>query len=229
MILPLATALILFVGTHFLMSHPLRAPMVRRLGEGGFTGVYSAVSIATFGAAILLYARIPDGAMLWTAGPIVEAAVTTVMLVASVLLVGSLIKNPALVGGVTSSTDAKATGVYSVTRHPMMWAFALWGMGHITVAPTPRSLLLCSAIIILALVGAGLQDSKKTKLDPVGWVDWKARTSFTPFVAIIQGRATLGGFRLIVVLVGIALWLAASWLHGPLAGTPVGVWREPIS
>ena len=35
-----------FVGTHFLMSHPLRAPMVKALGEKGFAGVYSLVSLA---------------------------------------------------------------------------------------------------------------------------------------------------------------------------------------
>lgn len=38
MLLIAATA---FVGTHFLMSHPLRAPLVSRLGEKGFLGLYS--------------------------------------------------------------------------------------------------------------------------------------------------------------------------------------------
>ena len=35
-----------FVGTHFLMSHPLRSPMVSALGERGFAGVYSLVVAA---------------------------------------------------------------------------------------------------------------------------------------------------------------------------------------
>ena len=44
MLLIAATA---FVGTHFLMSHPLRAPLVSRLGEKGFLGLYSLVAAAT--------------------------------------------------------------------------------------------------------------------------------------------------------------------------------------
>ena len=45
----LALASAAFVGTHFLMSHPLRASMVGALGEKGFAGVYTLVSLATFG------------------------------------------------------------------------------------------------------------------------------------------------------------------------------------
>ena len=40
-------AAITFVGTHFLMSHPLRAPLVRAVGEKGFLGLYSLVAFAT--------------------------------------------------------------------------------------------------------------------------------------------------------------------------------------
>ena len=50
MIDPLASliaASIAFVGTHFAMSHPLRAPMVGVLGAGGFMIAYSLVSAAT--------------------------------------------------------------------------------------------------------------------------------------------------------------------------------------
>ena len=42
----LATAA--FVGSHFWMSHALRANMVRRFGEGGFAIIYSLVSFALF-------------------------------------------------------------------------------------------------------------------------------------------------------------------------------------
>ena len=42
----LIAARIAFVGTHFAMSHPLRGPMMKALGDGGFMGVYSLVSAA---------------------------------------------------------------------------------------------------------------------------------------------------------------------------------------
>src|SRR5439155_5038182 len=38
---------ILFVGTHFLMSHPLREPLVGRVGEGPFRAIYVVVSLIT--------------------------------------------------------------------------------------------------------------------------------------------------------------------------------------
>ena len=44
-----------FVGTHFLLSHPLRRPLVDRLGEGPFRGIYTLVSFATFGLTIWVY------------------------------------------------------------------------------------------------------------------------------------------------------------------------------
>jgi hypothetical protein len=35
----LALAALMFVGTHFLLSHPLRRPVFRRFGEKGFAGI----------------------------------------------------------------------------------------------------------------------------------------------------------------------------------------------
>ena len=44
----LVAACLAFVGTHFAMSHPLRAGMVRALGEKGFQGVYTLANLDTF-------------------------------------------------------------------------------------------------------------------------------------------------------------------------------------
>ena len=46
-LLNLIAANVAFVGTHFIMSHPLRAPMVSLLGALGFQLAYTAVSAAT--------------------------------------------------------------------------------------------------------------------------------------------------------------------------------------
>lgn len=88
------------------------------------------------------------------------------MLVASVLLMGSLVRNPALAGTEASAATAKAGGVYAVTRHPMVWTFAIWGVSHILVYSVPKNVILSGAIIVLALVGSALQDRKKTAPDP---------------------------------------------------------------
>ncbi len=59
---------IAFVGTHFLLSHPFRAPIVRAVGGGPFRGIYSLVSLITFGLMIYFYRAIGRDAIMWTAG-----------------------------------------------------------------------------------------------------------------------------------------------------------------
>ncbi len=56
----LVAANIAFVGSHFAMSHPLRAPMVKLLKDGGFSAVYSLVSAATLLWVYLAYTAAPS-------------------------------------------------------------------------------------------------------------------------------------------------------------------------
>jgi len=107
----------------------------------------------------------------------------------------------------------------------MMWAFAIWGLAHILIYPIAKNIVLSSAIIVLALVGAALQDRKKAALDPQGWTAWESRTSYLPFVAIAQDRAAFGGFGAHALGGGVVVWLLATWAHIPLAGWPAGIWR----
>lgn len=218
-VLAAATA---FVGTHFLLSHPLRAAVVTRIGERGFLGLYSLVAFATLGWLTLAYRAAPPEVPMWHVGNMLWAIGTAVMLVASVLLVGSLIGNPALPDpGGAEKPVPMPRGVFTITRHPMMWGFALWGLVHILVMPTPSNIILAGAIIVLALVGAHLQDRKKRLLQPDFWPAWEARTSYWPFA----GPARIGGFRGHDIAGGLAVWLIASWAHLPLAGWDAGIWR----
>ncbi len=214
-----------FVGTHFALSHPLRAPLVARLGERGFLLLYSLVAAGTLYWLVQAYRAIAPTPMLWPVGDAIWAAASAVMLVASVLFMGSLVRNPALVtGGAPAAVPAEARGVYAVTRHPMMWAFALWGLVHIAVYPVAANIVLAGAIVVLALVGAALQDAKKLRAVP-GWRAWTERTSFMPFGAVLRGQARWGRFGGHTLGGGTVLWLAATWAHIPLAGWAAGVWR----
>lgn len=214
-----------FVGTHFAMSHPLRRPLVARLGEAGFTGLYSLVSFITLGLTIWAYVAAPVTGPAWPVGDVVWGVATALMLAASILLMGSLVRNPALPGAAKQAATAEARGVYGITRHPMLWSFAIWGVSHVLVLPIAKNIILSGAIIFLSLVGAVFQDRKKAQLDPQGWSAWQRRTSYMPFAAIAQRRTQFGGFGLHAILGGIVVWLAATWAHIPLAGWPAGIWR----
>jgi uncharacterized membrane protein len=212
----LTIALIAFVGTHFLMSHPLRAPMVAQFGAAGFQGVYSLVSLATLGWAAYAFREAPVGTPLWVAGDGLNIAATAVMFVASVLLAGSFIGNPALPQpGADKLAMQTPAGVFAITRHPMMWSFALWSLAHVLVSPRPAVLVLSGFIALLALGGSAGQDAKKAKLMGDSWQVWVSRTSFVPKPAW-PGRVALIG--------GTFIWLAATWAH-PIAGAPTaGLW-----
>jgi len=215
-----------FVGSHFLLSHPLRAPIVRAVGEMPFQGIYSLVALATFGWLALAFRAVPAETPLWAVGDGLWIVGTLIMLPASVLFVGSLRGNPALPGPPRApGVPPEPRGVFSVTRHPMMWSLALWGVAHILVMPTPANIVLAKTIIILALVGAALQDRKKEKLQPETWRAWEKHTSYWPLGAILSGRVKFSPAGMVPVIGGIALWLAATWAHLPLAGIPAGIWR----
>ena len=221
-----AIAATAFVGTHFLMSHPLRSGLVARVGEGGFAGIYSLVSFGTLGGLGWAFWTAPITEALWPVGNALWAVVTVVMLLASVLLMGSLIRNPALpTGGAPAAIPAEAQGVFAVTRHPMMWSVALWGFSHVAVYPVAKSIIVAVAMIVLALVGAALQDRKKERLQPETWRAWEGRTSFTPFAAIASGRARPASLGLHTLAGGAVIWLAATWAHLPLSGWAAGIWR----
>ncbi len=126
-----------FVGTHFLLSHPLRAGLVRRFGTGGFQGIYSVVALATFSWAVINFGRTSPSPMLWDGQGLIPWSLATVLTYGVVaLFLASVIGNPALAGAnVSGLSTVLPRGAFRVTRHPMMFAFALWGVTHILIAP----------------------------------------------------------------------------------------------
>jgi uncharacterized membrane protein len=223
----LIIALTAFVGAHFLLSHPLREPLAAKLGAAGFQGVYSLVALATLGWAVLAFRAAPSGEPLWAVGDGLWAVSTVLMLAASILLLGSFVRNPALPApGAAKLASQPARGVFAITRHPMMWSFALWSLSHVLVSPRPAVIVLCTFVVLLALVGAAGQDVKKAKLMGAAWRDWSSRTSYWPFAGQVSGRIPWSFPGMHAIGGGLVVWLAATWAH-PLAGagTTAGIWR----
>ncbi|HVM23022.1 MAG TPA: NnrU family protein [Sphingomicrobium sp.] len=209
----LTLSAILFVGMHFLLSHPLRAPLVRAAGEQGFRAIYSVIALLTFGAMIYFYHRIGDEPPLWLAGDALWIAASLLMWLGSVLFVGSFVRNPAFPGA--PGPKGGPTGVFRITRHPMMWGFAIWAGVHLAVVAIPKALVFDGAILLLALAGAAMQDRKKAAAMGDTWHEWTAQTAFVPFT---RGAGNPG---MVALVGGTLLFFLATWAH-PI---PAGFWR----
>lgn len=215
----LLAASIAFVGTHFALSHPLRAPLVGVLGANGFMLLYSAVAAACMAWMYVAFVAAP-GADLGGSGEIGWVIATLLTLPALVLFLGSFKGNPALPApGAEKLAAREPAGVFAVTRHPMMWGFALWALSHIVLFWSWRTMIVADAILILALVGARLQDRKKEALMGAAWTEWEAKTSFSPR----WGR--LPGAGLVLWALALAAWLGITYWHLSAAGIPAGIWR----
>ena len=209
---------IAFLGTHFLLSHPLREPLVRRVGIGPFQGIYSLIAVITFGAMIYFYGAIGREPQLWVAGDALWLLASLLMWVGSILFVGSFVRNPALPGA-RLERGRKAGGVFAITRHPMMWGFASWAIVHLIVVGTAKAMVFDGAILLLAIGGSVGQDSKKAKLMGERFHEWVAQTAFIPFG---RGLAYPGTAALIG---GTLLFFVATWAHGAIGAPPAGFWR----
>lgn len=211
----LVIALTTFVASHLLLSHHLREVLVGRFGDVGFTVVYSLVAVATLGWSVAAWRAAPVVPW-WTAPAWSWPVAAVVMLVACILFVGSVTApNPALTG--MPKPTGTVRGVQRITRHPMMWAFALWAIVHAALAGSGRTVLLTSAILILALVGARLQDGRKRQQLGPTWAAHEAATSFVPFGRGFMQGSLMPGWT--ALLGGIALFAVATAVH-PLAGGP---------
>lgn len=215
----LALGMAAFVGTHLLLSHPLRASMVRSFGPQGFLGVYSLIALATFSWTVIAFGKVPPTPLLWDGQALIPWVIASVLtIVAAALFLASLLGNPALAGTDVSGLSTRLPhGVFKVTRHPMMASFGLWAIAHILVAPSTRTIILAGGIGALAVIGSRGQDAKKLSLHGQDWRVWMKRTPFWP------NFAQLGQLRLFWIG-AVPAWLLFTWLHIKIGAIPAGIW-----
>lgn len=215
----LIAASITFVGTHFALSHPLRAPLVRLLGATGFMALYSLVALAAM-AWMAFSFRAAGGELLGGSGKLGWIVASVLTLPAILLLLGSFVGNPALPApGAEKAARREPRGVFRVTRHPMMWSFALWAISHLALWWSWRTNVVALAILVLALLGAHLQDRKKREVMGEAWSAWETKTSYWPRW---RSLASAGWAWWLAALVG---WLVLTYAHIHAAGVPAGIWR----
>jgi uncharacterized membrane protein len=217
--LMLGLACLAFVGGHFLMSHPMRAGMVRVLNPGGFALAYSAVSLGLFYWMIVEFNAAPKTTIFWPVGDVIWGVASLLTLIAAILFVGSFVRNPSFPGASEKAVVQEPFGVFKVTRHPMMWSFALWALAHILVAPRIDNFIFSGSIIFLALVGAKAQELKKAKLVGVEWDAWLRKTNYGLYLTALVRTGALPW------IAGLLLWAGATWAHNFFGAYGAGLFR----
>ena len=210
-----------WVALHFAVAGPLRPRLAARLGEQAFRGVFSLLSAAGLVWLILAYRAAPQ-VPLWQPIPGAAYIAIVLMFVAFLLLAFSIgAANPTLAGADMLLKDRlPIRGITRITRHPGLWAFALWALAHLLANGDLAGVLLFGAILVTALNGMVSIDRKRRRVLGQSWDAFAAATSRVPFGAIVAGRNSLHLEELSLwrAAVGVALFAAALWLHGPVIG-----------
>ncbi len=215
-------AAVVLLATHFgVSSTGLRPWLLARLGTGRYLGLYSVVALLALAWLVSAFRR-ADHVALWApASWHVWLAILLTLVAFMLLITGLTTPNPTVAGAAFRTGQiAQPRGVLRITRHPTMWAFALWGIGHIVANGDLAALIMFGTITVLALVGTRLIDARYEAKLANDWRNFATTTSNLPFAAILAGRQSLalgeiGGWRIaLAVGVFVVVLGAHPWLFG---------------
>ncbi|MDT0506437.1 NnrU family protein [Novosphingobium sp. MMS21-SN21R] len=215
----LFAAVALFALTHFAMSGFFRARLVSAMGTQTFLLFYSLVSLSLFGWALVAFDREPETMQLWDgSNPVIWALASVLTILSLAFLLSSFSRNPALPGvNAAGLGTIIPTGVFTITRHPMMWGIALWALAHIMVAPEARVLILMGGLILVALLGSHFQDKRKIRQNNREFSPWQRRTTYWPNLRNLDKLRT-------ATLIALVVWFLATTVHWHFFGIPAGLW-----
>ena len=222
----LIAAAAVFVITHLAIAGTgLRAGLVRVLGEGGYMLAFSTISVGSLVWLAYSYNLAQSGgadAQWWQSGRgLHDSGILAVGLAFFLGVQGLLSANPTSVAqGKAARDPAVVQGVLRITRHPFLWAVALWSAFHAAVNGDEASVIFFAAFLVLSLLGTWSIDAKRRRALGPAWDDFAKRTSSIPFAAVLRGSATLNiaesfGWRFWAAMaVFIAVLFAHLWLFG---------------
>ena len=206
-------ALALFLALHMVPAIPaLRARLVAAMGRRTYLIVYSLVSLLTL--TWLVHAALQlDFVPLWDPAPWQAWLPLVLTPIALVLLLAGLISpNPASI--TLRRPDLRPGAITTVTRHPVLWGFALWAGSHLVPNGDLRSLLLFGALLAFALLGMVITDRRSRRRLGAQWAEIARTTSVLPFAAILAGHAPLRFDSALAIAILISAALTAWLLLG---------------
>jgi uncharacterized membrane protein len=198
-----------FAATHILLSSlSLRPRLVGVLGDRGFLGVYSLISLAFFWPLVATYwSHKHAGPMLWSipmTTPVLWVLYALMAIAFLLLVAGLMSPSPASFNPSTdSSTPAlEPSGIHFITRHAVFMAMAVFGIAHLIPNGFASDVAFFGGFPLFVLIGAVHQDARKLVTEPERYTAYHAATPLLPFT----GANTLRGMREIsLIAMGIAL------------------------
>ncbi|MEM9300719.1 MAG: NnrU family protein [Pseudomonadota bacterium] len=132
----LIIGLVLFLGIHLVpVTVPLRTALVGKLGDNGYKGLFSLVSLAGLVAIVMGFSRAPY-VPVYDPVPWARSAAYGVMSIVFVLLAAANMPGH----------------IRRVLKHPMLIATILWSTAHLLANGDQRSVLLFGAFLAYAVV-----------------------------------------------------------------------------
>ena len=220
--LEFVAAYAVFMGSHAVPARPAtRARLAALLGERGYLAAYVAASLGTLAWLIVAAGRAPYIA-LWYPEPWMFWVPALVMPgVCLLIAVAVAAPNPLSFGGANPQRfDPDRPGVAGLTRHPLLWALALWSGAHLLPNGDLAHVALFGGFAMFSLLGMRAIDRRmQRRMGDAAWRHLARRTSLIPFVALLAGRwRPTESPALLRLFVGIALWLVLLAFHGDLIG-----------
>ena len=213
---------VLLAFTAFLAAHALpaatglRAAAIARIGRGPWVLGYSALSLGLLVWLISAAIR-AEYVELWAPSRALALVPLLGMPLACILLVaGAGRANPASVSFRGGAADAARPGVLAITRHPLLWAFAIWALSHLAANGDAVALLIFGGFAAFSFLGMRALDRRAARrgeglrLDR-GSLPARLRRAASPRLA---AEAALG----------LALYAALLHLHGPVLGVDPRGW-----
>ena len=215
-------ALALFILSHVVPARTgLRQRIAGAIGERPYLILYSLMSVVLLAWLISAASRAPY-IPLWDLQTWHYHVPLALMVLASMLFVGGAVSaNPLSIGFSRVPFDPARPGIVGITRHPILWAFALWSLSHVVPNGDLVSLIMFGGFGLFALGGMAVVDRRKRRIMGNEWPRLAGGTSVIPLAALLSGRASWrwkSGPLLLTIGGGAAIYLLLLRLHPLVIG-----------
>ena len=219
--IPFAGSMVAFFASHAIPARPsVRRRLVSGVGERLYLVLYSAMSLLLLGWLFRSAGEAPY-VELWPAMGW-QRLVPQIVVPAAIALgtIGLFTANPLSLSANRREADDNTAGILGVTRHPVLWALALWAAAHVVPNGDLAHIVLFGTLLALCFAGMILMDRRAARhLGRDRWTDLAARQPLLPF-SRPKALRWPSPRDFLLGLVGLLLATGAASCHEVIIGVP---------